>query len=128
MPTPTILNTIVKRKLDEVADRQQTLPMSKAVSLAKEASPVRHFARQLALSSEAGQPGVIAEIKKASPSKGVIREYFHPAEIATSYEQAGASCLSVLTDKDFFQGSEAYLQEARKRLLPACIAQGFHGG
>jgi indole-3-glycerol phosphate synthase len=74
---------------------------------------VRGFGDCLQASIEAGRAGVIAEIKKASPSRGVLREQFDPGEIARSYERGGASCLSVLTDVDFFQGADAYLQQAR---------------
>jgi indole-3-glycerol phosphate synthase len=78
-----------------------------------DAPPLRGFADALARRIATGEPAVIAEIKRASPSKGVLREDFRPAEIAASYAGGGAACLSVLTDVDFFQGSDAYLQEAR---------------
>ncbi|AMO57646.1 indole-3-glycerol-phosphate synthase [Endozoicomonas montiporae] len=113
MSTPTILTTIVERKFEEIAERQKSLDIDDVIAKARAAEPARGFAKSLERRSSEGQAGIIAEIKKASPSKGVIREDFHPTEIARSYEQAGASCLSVLTDQDFFQGSEQYLQEAR---------------
>ena len=75
--------------------------------------PTRHVTRALALRVSSSEPAVIAEVKKASPSKGVIREDFQPAQIATSYQNGGATCLSVLTDIDFFQGCDEYLQQAR---------------
>ena len=80
---------------------------------ARTAMPVRGFYTALKRRADKGEPAVIAEIKKASPSKGVIRESFVPADIARSYEKAGAACLSVLTDVDFFQGADSYLQAAR---------------
>ena len=113
MSIPTILTTIVERKFEEIAARQKSLSPDDVIARARAAIPVRSFANSLEQRTASGQAGVIAEIKKASPSKGVIREHFQPATIARSYEQAGASCLSVLTDSDFFQGSEQYLQEAR---------------
>src|SRR5690606_7805362 len=92
--------------------------------LAAQAGPVRGFAQALRQRAEARTPAVIAEVKKASPSKGVIRENFNPAEIAVSYQQGGAACLSVLTDIDFFQGSPAYLQQARAAGCLPVIRQG----
>src|SRR5512141_177924 len=80
---------------------------------AEQADPARDFVGAIRAKIAAGQPAVIAEIKKASPSKGVLREDFRPAEIAASYAQHGAACLSVLTDEQFFQGSAEYLQQAR---------------
>ena len=74
----------------------------------------RSFVYALQRKVQAGQAAVIAEIKKASPSKGVMRENFVPADIAQSYEKGGAACLSVLTDVDFFQGSDEYLKQARE--------------
>jgi len=109
----TILDKIMARKREEVAARRKRHSLADQEAFAREASPVRGFARALQGGIAAGRPGVIAEIKKASPSKGVIRADFRPAEIAASYQQGGASCLSVLTDIDFFQGSDAYLQQAR---------------
>mgnify|MGYP001058542199 FL=1 len=111
--TPTVLRKILARKLEEIAERSLVVPISALIDKAQVASSPRGFAAALAAKLAAGQPAVIAEIKKASPSKGVIRENFDPAAIAKSYQQGGAACLSVLTDVDFFQGADAYLQLAR---------------
>lgn len=113
MSLPTILEKIIARKIDEVAERSATISINQLQQQIKQVSPARGFAKALMAKAANKQPAVIAEIKKASPSKGVIRDPFYPAEIAKSYQVGGASCLSVLTDRDFFQGSEAYLQEAR---------------
>lgn len=113
MSLPTILEKIIARKFEEVAERSTKCSLAALLTLAKQASPVRGFARVLMDKAGQQQPAIIAEIKKASPSKGVIRDPFYPAEIAKSYQLGGASCLSILTDKDFFQGSEEYLQLAR---------------
>ena len=115
--TPDILKKIIKRKLEEVEERRalvSLIDMKRRVERATMALPPRSFVYALQRKIQTGQAAVIAEIKKASPSKGVIREHFVPAEIAMSYEKGGAACLSVLTDVDFFQGSDAYLKEARE--------------
>ena len=111
--TPDILKKIVARKREEIAGRAAATPIEQVRELAATADPVRGFADALARKVAAGQAGVIAEIKKASPSKGVLREDFDPVAIAVSYADYGAACLSVLTDVDFFQGADAYLQQAR---------------
>ena len=111
--TPDILKKIVARKREEIAACRNKLSLAELEAQLEIASPVRGFVDSIRNKIAAGQSAVIAEIKKASPSKGVLRENFVPAEIAKSYAAAGAACLSVLTDIDFFQGSDAYLQEAR---------------
>ncbi len=111
--TPDILQKIVHRKVEEVRARSERRRQSDLISELAEAGPTRGFAAALAAQIDAGQPGVIAEIKKASPSKGVIREDFRPADIAASYARGGAACLSVLTDVDFFQGKDDDLKQAR---------------
>lgn len=113
MSTPTILKTIVSRKWEEVAARKKQLSLRDLEGLQAEQAPVRDFTGNLVSRCERAEPAIIAEVKKASPSKGVIREHFVPAQIAESYAKAGAACLSVLTDVDFFQGADAYLKEAR---------------
>lgn len=113
MSLPTILENIIARKLEEVAERSARVSIAQLYEQVKQADLTRGFAQALQRKVATKQPAVIAEIKKASPSKGVIREPFYPSEIAKSYQAGGATCLSVLTDKDFFQGCEAYLQEAR---------------
>ena len=108
-----ILQTILARKAVEVAERSVSLPLAELVARQADAPAPRGFAAALQAKVAAGLPAVIAEVKKASPSKGVIRPDFRPADIAASYERGGAACLSVLTDVDFFQGADAYLQQAR---------------
>jgi indole-3-glycerol phosphate synthase len=113
MNTPTILKKIIARKHEEVCDRQQKVSLAEQQARAKAQSPARGFVAAIERKLKAGDAAVIAEIKKASPSKGVIREKFYPEEIARSYERGGAACLSVLTDVDFFQGCDEFLQQAR---------------
>ena len=111
--TGTVLDRILLRKQEEVAERLRTKSLTQVQQEARATAPARGFIRALQHKLEQNLPAVIAEVKKASPSKGVIREHFVPAEIAASYEKGGAACLSVLTDHDFFQGHENYLQQAR---------------
>lgn len=111
--TPDILKKILARKREEVDARIKQVSLTQMMQHAETASPVRGFVDSLHRHIADGKPGVIAEIKKASPSKGVLREDFKPAEIAKSYAANGAACLSVLTDVDFFQGADSYLIEAR---------------
>jgi indole-3-glycerol phosphate synthase len=120
-----ILTTIIARKHEEVVARRSVLPKSELQARAADAAPARGFVRALRQRIEGGGAGVIAEIKKASPSKGVIRPDFHPADIARSYARGGAACLSVLTDVDFFQGSDAYLQEARAACALPALRKDF---
>ena len=108
-----ILTTILRRKADEVAERSARVSIQEMARRAENAAPVRAFVDAIEQKIVQGRAAVIAEIKKASPSKGLLRADFHPEEIAKSYERGGAACLSVLTDKDFFQGSDEYLQAAR---------------
>lgn len=108
-----ILNKILATKAEEIAAAQAKLPLAEVQALAAQQAPARDFVGAIRGKIAAGKAAVIAEIKKASPSKGVIREDFRPAEIAASYEQGGAACLSVLTDEQYFQGSADYLKQAR---------------
>lgn len=113
MSVPTVLEKILARKAEEVAERSARVSLAELENLARSADAPRGFAKSLIDQAKKKQPAVIAEIKKASPSKGVIREHFIPADIARSYEKGGATCLSVLTDIDFFQGADDYLKQAR---------------
>ncbi|KIQ97596.1 indole-3-glycerol phosphate synthase TrpC [Lysobacter sp. A03] len=115
-----ILDTILARKHEEIAQRSQIRTLDSVRARAHSQPPTRGFVDALKQRHLAGEAAVIAEIKKASPSKGLIRKDFDPAAIARSYEAGGAACLSVLTDVDFFQGSNRYLGEARSACsLPA---------
>ena len=115
-----ILKAILKRKAEEVGERSAVLPLRELSQRAAAMPAPRGFVAALEAKISSGAAAVIAEIKKASPSKGVMRADFRPAAIAQSYEQAGAACLSVLTDRDFFQGDDSYLQQVRAvTALPA---------
>ncbi len=123
--TPDILKKIIARKWAEVAERSAVLPVTELALLAAEADAPRGFVAALRRKIAAGQAAVIAEVKKASPSRGVLRDPFHPAEIARQYESGGAACLSVLTDGDFFQGHEDYLREARAACTLPVLRKDF---
>ena len=115
-----ILQKILTVKAQEIATAQTAKPLAQMRVEAEQTSPPRDFVGAIRRKIAAGQPAVIAEIKKASPSKGVLRADFRPAQIAASYAAHGAACLSVLTDQQFFQGSADYLQQARTACsLPA---------
>ena len=124
-----ILNKIVAVKRDEVLAAQSRVALAtvRAQAEARRRQPgaVRDFVASLRARIDAGQAGVIAEIKKASPSKGVLREHFEPARIAESYERHGAACLSVLTDVTFFQGSAHYLMQARAACALPVLRKDF---
>lgn len=108
-----ILRRILRRKAEEVHARSNARPLAQMRALAAAADAPRGFGEAIEQTISAGQPAVIAEIKKASPSQGVIRPHFDAAAIAGSYQEGGACCLSVLTDTDFFQGHDEYLRLAR---------------
>ncbi len=123
--TPTVLKKIIARKYEEIAERSRIVSIDTLKARAGEQAPCRGFVQSMENKLAAGQSAVIAEIKKASPSKGVMRDPFHPAEIAKSYEMAGAACLSILTDVDFFQGSDQYLMEGRSAVSLPVIRKDF---
>ncbi len=123
--TPDILQKIVRRKVEEVAARADALPLPQLQASLGGVEPCRGFVAAIESAIGAGGAAVIAEIKRASPSKGVIRADFQPAAIAQSYEQGGATCLSVLTDIDFFQGADEYLQQARAACSLPLIRKDF---
>ncbi len=125
MSVPTVLENILARKAVEVAQRKSQVSLDELERRASQADPVRGFASALLERAQRKAPAVIAEIKKASPSKGVLREQFEPAELAASYETGGAACLSVLTDVDFFQGADVYLQQARGACSLPVIRKDF---
>jgi len=120
-----VLNRILARKCDEVAARSARTSLRELEARLADAPPPRGFAAAIECSIARGAPAVIAEVKKASPSKGVIRADFDPAAIARSYAAGGATCLSVLTDADFFQGADAFLQQARAACALPVLRKDF---
>lgn len=120
-----ILQKILRRKAEEITEAAANESLQQLSQRAENALPVRGFIRSIENKIAVGQSGVIAEIKKASPSKGVMRENFVPAEIARSYEKGGAACLSILTDRDFFQGAPEYLMQAREAVSLPVIRKDF---
>jgi indole-3-glycerol phosphate synthase len=120
-----ILNQIIATKREEVRASLVDRPLAVVEAEALRQPPPRDFVGAITRRIAAGKPAVIAEIKKASPSKGVIRPDFHPAEIARSYQQYGAACLSVLTDRHYFQGAPEYLQAARAACLLPVLRKDF---
>ena len=124
MAVPSILQRILQRKSEEITAGKAIAPFAELAAQARDCAPPRGFENSLRLAHSKG-PAVIAEVKKASPSAGVIREDFQPAAIARSYQSAGAACLSVLTDRDFFQGDTGYLLEARKACSLPVLRKDF---
>lgn len=122
---PDVLKRILDVKRVENSVRSKAVPVDALKERILSQDSVRGFKQAMQLKIDAGMPAVIAEIKKASPSKGVLRDPFVPAEIAKSYQQGGAACLSVLTDEDFFQGSEASLVAARGACTLPVIRKDF---
>jgi len=120
-----ILKQILARKREEVAERKARVTLAELRARNADAPPARGFAAALRKRVQTGRAAVIAEIKKASPSRGLIRADFDPATIARSYESGGATCLSVLTDMDFFQGSDAYLGQAHEACTLPVLRKDF---
>jgi indole-3-glycerol phosphate synthase len=123
--TPDILKKILDKKLEEIANRKQRMSVADLEDIAQGIEKPRGFYKALQHKVSAKKPAIIAEIKKASPSQGVIRENFEPITIGLDYAMNGAACLSVLTDKDFFQGAEAYLSMVRQRCPLPVIRKDF---
>ena len=122
---PDILKRILARKAEEVAERARHTSLAAVRAAAEAAGPSRGFLTALRARIASGAPAVIAEIKKASPSKGMLRADFDPAVIARSYERHGATCLSVLTDAGFFQGSDTHLHAVRASCALPLLRKDF---
>ncbi len=119
------LARICADKAGHVAARKAEMPASAVEAAAREASPARGFHAALRSESGRGRHGLITEIKKASPSKGLIRRDFDPARLAGAYERGGATCLSVLTDGPYFQGADSHLRAARERVSLPVLRKDF---
>lgn len=124
MTVPSILQRIIERKSEQVLAGKSATSLAQMQVMANDTQSPRGFASALTVALQTG-PAVIAEVKKASPSAGVIREDFNPDEIARSYAAGGAACLSVLTDKDFFQGDSVYLEQARQACSLPVLRKDF---
>lgn len=120
-----VLDRIMEVKRAEVAGAKAAVPYSEIEARARQAAPARDFVEAMRSRLQAGSAAVIAEIKRASPSKGLLRENFAPAEIAKSYEAGGAACLSVLTDRQFFQGAPQHLEAARAACALPVLRKDF---
>ena len=120
-----VLQRILEVKRDEIAAAKQAVPVREIEARARAAAPARDFIGAIRARRAAGRPAVIAEIKRASPSKGLLREDFDPAAIARSYEAGGAACLSVLTDRQFFQGAPEHLMAARAACALPALRKDF---
>lgn len=125
MSAPDILQRILRRKAEEVQERCAARPLREVAAAIEGMAAPRGFRDALTERTGSGRPAVIAEIKRASPSRGVMREDFHPADIAATYAAHGAACLSVLTDRDFFQGDDAHLVEARAACTLPVLRKDF---
>jgi len=123
--TPDVLKRILARKAREVVSRREQSSLHELSRRALAVPATRGFAAAIATRIKAGGPAVIAEIKRASPSKGLLRADFRPAEIAASYERGGATCLSVLTDVEFFHGADEHLQQARASCALPVLRKDF---
>lgn len=122
---PDVLTTILKHKVEELARREATTPLREVRARLADTDLPRGFVAAIEAQIRQGRAAVIAEIKKASPSKGVIRADFDPNDIARSYERGGATCLSILTDTEFFQGQDAHLQQARNACALPVLRKDF---
>jgi len=122
---PDILKKILQHKVAEVSERRARVPVAKLLDRIRSVSGTRGFAAAIDRSIDQGRPAVIAEIKRASPSQGRLRDSFDVAAIARSYEDAGATCLSVLTDREFFDGDDAYLDQARRATQLPVLRKDF---
>ena len=123
--TPDILKKIILRKLEEIQTRCEQTSLQRISEMAANQEPPRGFVEAIAKKTNSNSPAVIAEIKKASPSKGILRANFDPVAIAKSYEEHGATCISVLTDKDFFQGADEYLQQVHQACKLPLLRKDF---
>lgn len=123
--TPDVLKRILEVKAEEVAAAKAVSSLAQVRERAGSAPPLRDFAQALRAKTAAGLPAVIAEVKRASPSKGLLRDPFVPAQIAASYERHGAACLSVLTDRQFFQGQLDHLVQAREACMLPVLRKDF---
>lgn len=123
--TPTVLKKILAKKAENIAARRASVSLSQLQEQCQEGRELRSFSDALVTKIDQGLAAVIAEVKKASPSRGIIREDFDPVGIAQSYEKGGAACLSVLTEQDFFLGCDEYMKMAREATRLPVLRKDF---